>query len=122
MIVSFYVHSQSFMTTSFMKIGGYDSAGFDKNLDYSSMQTVSNTSWALNLVGLDYKAVSTWDEDQYEEFNLIEKGVERQFVIDPSFPFIYIPNTDFAKLISDFRAFKEALEIDGFWDEKMVLN
>ena len=86
------------------------------------MQTVSNTSWALNLVGLDYKAVSTWDEDQYEEFNLIEKGVERQFVIDPSFPFIYIPNTDFAKLISDFRAFKEALEIDGFWDEKMVLN
>ena len=65
------------MTTSFMKIGGYDSAGFDKNFDYSSMQTVSTTSWALNLVGLDYKAVSTWDEDQYEEFNLIEKGVER---------------------------------------------
>lgn len=77
MIVSFYVHTYGYMTTSFMKIGGYDSAGFDINYDYFTMETLKSTSWALNLTGMDYQLTSYRDQTNKDTFNLIDTGIER---------------------------------------------
>merc|ERR1712178_327524 len=44
---SFYIHNKDYRTTSFMKYGGYDWAGFASSADNQGFWTMSSTSWAI---------------------------------------------------------------------------
>ena len=117
MIVAFYVHKQSYMTTSFMKVGGYDPEGFDSNSAINTMETLANTSWALNLIQYTYD-VSNLETDA----RVLKISEQRRFVIDPSFPFMYIPPADFAALIGNLRTQMADLEQKGLYDSKTILG
>ena len=92
MVISFYVDKNSFKTTSFMKFGSYDTAGFDRNSDYHSMQTESNSSWALNMITNSYFSYFLSNDNANIGVS-INTGTRDpfKFLIDPAFPFIYLP-------------------------------
>lgn len=97
LIVSFYVNRQDEDKTSFMKLGGYDAAGFDSDHERGTMETEDNASWALTMTGTTYSLRNR--EDATSSIEVGGNGQERKFVIDPSLPFIYVPQADFRQLI-----------------------
>lgn len=98
LIVSFYVNRQDEDKTSFMKLGGYDAAGFDSKHERGTMETEDNASWAVTMTGTTY-SLHNPEKGTTDSIEVGGNGQERKFVIDPSLPFIYVPQADFRQLI-----------------------
>jgi len=69
-----------------IKFGSYDVEGIDPTTTLTLIRTVNTTSWALK--ANDFKIGS---------IPLLIYG-DRQAIIEPSSPFIYVPGDDFQKI------------------------
>lgn len=97
MIVAFYVHDQSYMTRdSSIKFGSYDDECFNTTQFFNGpMDTIDTNSWTISMFSSDFFLTNPLTGMQ-----VLQQSVTGSmgFLIDPSLPFMYVPEANFNAL------------------------
>lgn len=101
-IVSFYVHNNSYRTTSMMKFGGWDWMGFRSDQDNNVFRTSNSSSWAIPNIKYtaSFQGISTGSNTSLLNIDGTPSTNQRDFLIVPEWPYIYIPTEDFDAMVA----------------------